>query len=694
MEKAEKDTGTLEAKVEKDLLFSRLKSLIRAISKVPDLEVVDTLTAEERAYFKQTGKSTDTAWFFSPKDRKVHIPSEMANIPQIEALGKASHEAAHVAITRITELAPDSFMRHLGMSSLALAVEERPTDQYVRRYTPGAGKWLDAARLASVTASTSQEQGKDSLPKFLQLCNLFVYGRFDEKLKDTVDQDVWDTYAKLKDTLTNIEENLPSEDATEEEVVDRARERFENTCTSIIPHIDTLIEHDIKHEQAKRAIHDDDLIEKLMRLLSEELQKELQKITAERKPVKSTEEPAPDDSGEAKVEALGEGSATEGEPTIALPAKVDVNASKFAKPSPELLKKIMELLDSLPKDIQDALRSGAEKDLRTLEDKMVKELKGKIEDTKSKAPRPKEPIEPQKPPTAESISYDEHERPREESIVLSKADERELAQYERSYQKVHGHTESLFKRLDDIFHPNIKRGMQLRSAGAKINLPAVFRHTAQRQSGAQTIDNKIFEVTRFPEPKDYAVTVLIDLSGSMRNGDKIEAAYAGVIMLAEALSRIGIKFEIIGFQDNTIIFKDFDVPFSDSIRARMPGIVYEVRGTHEGGNNSPNFNDDGPCLLEASDRLAATGAKSKVLLVISDGTPEGRRSNESDLREAIDHVKTRTDQHLAALGLGGGTEHVEHFYKKNGLANVPIENMTEKLGDLLYNLIENPDAFT
>ena len=185
-----------------------------------------------------------------------------------------------------------------------------------------------------------------------------------------------------------------------------------------------------------------------------------------------------------------------------------------------------------------------------------------------------------------------------------------------------------------------------------------------------------------PERKVTAVTLLIDLSGSME-GAKAEAALCGTVLLTETLFRLQIPFSVLGFQDIVLPFYRFGEPLCNSVRQRIGEMPLEISGNRPYGHNCPEYNDDGPCLMEAAEQLLAYPAYDRILIAVSDGYPEGRRSSAQDLHDAIykinESVKPIT---LIGVGLGPDTEHVKTFYPRS-IAEVPVEKFAEQLGELL-----------
>ena len=664
---------------EKDQFADRLQTLIRAVSHKMNLRVKTALDPAVEMQMRSQGEDPEKAWFYEAVQDYVYIPPEMFTIPENEAKGKAAHEASHVVITRMHKIVPIEVANELGLTPLLMALEERPTDEYVRKYTVGAGAWLDEARSASFAEGEvtlkkrmAETGSAKKPPKLFQLCNLMVYERFADRSHHFVDDDVWEMYQQLKDEVERVENALPSYQGSEEEVMEKAIERYGRTYKNIWPIAKKLIEEDKEMQEMQEMLKQRGAFEKLMRQLGDELQKELEQILSGEDGDSADKNSKDDDTAK------------------------DPDLSRMSK---ELRQAMRKSFESLPEDVQQAIRERAQEQLRQMEREFVKKHESKLtengglDDTEVENKAEKSPQEAS-PDLERARRAKRIGEVMEETEAISASDsEHSGSEYERSYQEVSSHIERLYKRLEGLFHPNIKKLAQLRSGGSKINLDAVFKREAQRGGGAQSIDNKIFEVTHFPEPRDYAVTLLVDLSSSMRNSSKIEQAFKGTIMLAEALHRLGIKTEILGFQDEVIVFKDFSTDLTDSIREKMSGMLKEVQGLNPRGHNRPGANDDGPCLALASKRLGAWPAKHKTLLVISDGQPSGFHSDERDLENTVRDINTKTDQVLIGLGLGKDTGHVEHFYGKNSLPNIQPEELPDKLGDLLYDVIHSPGQY-
>jgi len=765
-------------------LQDRLGTLIRSISGKSKLEVTTKVSLSTLLKFAEKGLDARKEWFqqviHDPRTKKpvrelVHIPDQIFEVSENAAKGKAAHEAGHVIISRSGDFIPDRVMQELGFHALMDGVEERPTDQVVRERYSGAGKWVDEVRRADaeITIYESRERTQIGyIPKMTQLSCLCVYAPQYEKLgeyPEHYDPEVLEIYEEIREHVELVERTLPPEGASEEEVIEKAKERYKIVYSKIWPKMKKLVEEDLEQEKLRQMLEDmarqpsekekasasappmgdggeggegepqegaegaKGPLEKALEALDNEMKKELEEILREavkkakerekeggkkgetpkeapgeegERPTGGEEEPQPmgeeDEEGEQPTDEEGgeeegekpEADTTEGEAKEEL-APIPIPMDELGE---KLLGALQKAFSKLPKEYQEAIKERARQILKELEDALVEEFSGKLTENP-----PETHAEHEERIKREEEERKEKKRRREEKTEI----DRELATverrqasleakrsiYDRTYDEIRELDEELYKRLEEIFIPTIKRTMRLKSTGSRINLPAVFKWEAGRGAGSAALDTRIFESMHIPEKKDYTFTILVDLSGSMAGDGKIEETFKAVILLAEVLNRLGIRFELLGFQDEIIIFKTFDEELNDTIRTKISGMIAEANGENPGGHNVNNYNDDGPCLLEASEGLDKQHGKEKFLMSLSDGMPAGRRSTDWDLEKAVEHILTTTDQKLVGLGLGYGTDHVGHFYPTS-LPNIRVEKLAETLGDLLEDMILHPDKYT
>lgn len=251
----------------------------------------------------------------------------------------------------------------------------------------------------------------------------------------------------------------------------------------------------------------------------------------------------------------------------------------------------------------------------------------------------------------------------------------ERTPWDEAYGQVSGLDGELSRRLEDIFSPQRAARPHRRQSGARLNLRAAFAWEARRAAGADQSDPRLFERRERPLARDHAVSLLVDLSGSME-GEKLRQAFLALVLLVEVLCRLDIAVEVLGFRTELLVFKDFSQPLGQAVRERMQAIPH----------SADNGNADGPCLLEASRRLAAWPASVKILLVISDGLPADGPQPEQALHDAVSEIVATTGQILVGIGLGEGTEHVGDFYPVS-FANTAAKELPQRLADLLEGII-------
>ena len=87
-------------------------------------------------------------------------------------------------------------------------------------------------------------------------------------------------------------------------------------------------------------------------------------------------------------------------------------------------------------------------------------------------------------------------------------------------------------------------------------------------------------------------------------------------------------------------------------------------------------------MLEAAEELLSQPARQRVLIVVSDGLPEGRRSVPDDLRNGVGELSGVRGLRLVGIGLGPSTEHVRDYYPES-IANVRPDRLADEIGGLL-----------
>ena len=187
--------------------------------------------------------------------------------------------------------------------------------------------------------------------------------------------------------------------------------------------------------------------------------------------------------------------------------------------------------------------------------------------------------------------------------------------------------------------------------GEEFDLNAVIDYVIDRRADGQQSE-RIY-TKRLRRRRDVAVSFLLDQSSSTartigrhplqpytRPGRRIiEIEKEGLVLMSEALEAVGDVYSINGFTSEGrrnvkfYVVKDFDEKYSDEVKKRIGGINYQ--------NNTRL----GAAIRHATAKLAKQDARTRLLIVLSDGRPydhdygDARYARE-DTREALRQAKS------------------------------------------------------
>ena len=186
--------------------------------------------------------------------------------------------------------------------------------------------------------------------------------------------------------------------------------------------------------------------------------------------------------------------------------------------------------------------------------------------------------------------------------------------------------------------------------GEEFDLNAVIDYVIDRRADGQQSE-RIY-TKRLRRRRDVAVSFLLDQSSSTartigrhplqpytRPGRRIiEIEKEGLVLMSEALEAVGDTYSINGFTSEGrrnvkfYVVKDFDEKYGDEVKRRIGGINYQ--------NNTRL----GAAIRHATAKLAKQDARTRLLIVLSDGRPydhdygDARYARE-DTREALRQAK-------------------------------------------------------
>ncbi len=204
--------------------------------------------------------------------------------------------------------------------------------------------------------------------------------------------------------------------------------------------------------------------------------------------------------------------------------------------------------------------------------------------------------------------------------------------------------------------------------------------------------NKVFRQIKECESDSVAVSLLIDLSGSM-NGARIQLARQVAILFAETLNQLRVPSEVIGFTTEPAkrtfprlqketgmdiqelsklyarifpcvysIFKAFDEPFR-LLKPRIPSM------------NALEYTPIDDAILFTAKRIVIRKETRKIILILTDGEPYS--GNPTMLQTVIRHLEDNLlkceKAGIECVAIGIQTEYVKRFFKEH----VVVQNLPE-----------------
>jgi hypothetical protein len=662
---------------QKEILSKRqvLSSIAYFIGKDFRIPIVLGLPTPDCASGWMQGKHSDGSDFLQINARDL-LEKPMEYLRFVIA-----HEGGHRRVSRIQGVIPEEVWQEPGFAMLMNALEDPRVNNFVSEGYPYFKERMDftyeydAELERKLKAEAGEMLGRQ--PRFIQAA--FEYLKMwiretkneEEKISEDVESEASLVVEKTLPAAKDVWWTYPSKeeaDKGENRIIDYAKASYDIIYEKVWPEFKKLIEKDIKDQELAEALREKD---------GEGVPKELENSLTD----------------EEKQELKG---------AIEKALDAAMKGGKNGKPSPidptklseRLRKKIKEYIDSLTDEEKQALAEKAMKAIRTLADKAGERMSSafpepKKEDTEDEPT----PAVPEKKDAKGEWKPAGRENPEDRAGMIEnyrKAIEEKLRGNENEYEKNRTEVIPVIDRLEsdlrEIFVERRLKGWSSgHRSGKRINIQ---KRMGEKAKGVSSVESKAWERREFPMEKDYAITILVDLSGSMQ-GEKITEAFKAVVAVAEALNRLSINIEILGFNDRIYEYQKYGDALSDEIRTKMGEILQRVH------TDEARYNDDGFALGQASDRLARQKEKEKILIVVSDGLPvesDEHEGPEYELSKVISDIEKETGQILIGLGLGEGTEHVTEYYP-NSIANVNVEEMAEKLAALIKEVIEHPQSF-
>ncbi|MBP9690711.1 VWA domain-containing protein [Candidatus Woesebacteria bacterium] len=611
-------------------------------------------------------------WNFDQNYIKID-PEDLLNKPMDYLRFVICHEGGHRRISR-TDFIPEDVLKQPGFLSMMNCIEDPrmnnfvaeayPTfkEQMIFSYHLDEGEFIQTIKEKGVKILGHKPKAGLAGGEYIRQWFREVQDQPFEVYPDLPD-DVRDVVQKTLPAAQDSWWRYPSKeeaDMSEETIRAYAERSYKINLEKIWPLFNTLVQKDIETQKTQQLLKD----------LNKKSEEERNKVLDELKDKIGDEGVEKIKEKLAEARALQEGEAD--------PEQKPIQLDELP---PELLKLLAEYIQSLPKELLGSLTAEAAQAIKDFEEEVMGALQGKMVEVPVDAKEDPEDKQQEKesPPEPPSKEVDDMRKKIEE--MLNTHD----SEYEEVMQEVLPIIEELENDLREIF---VARRAKKWETGFKTGKKIDIKKRIQEQAkGVNVFESRSWQKREHPEEKDYAITILVDLSGSMQN--KIAETFKAVVVLSEVLNKLSINIEILGFNNRLHPYQEFEKNLTDDMRKRMGGMLREVYSTRA------SYNDDGWALGEASKRLAKQKASEKFLIALSDGLPAEssiHSGREYDLPYVIKTIQEQSDQKLIGLGVGSGTEHVETYYP-NSVANITVEQMAQKLADIIREAIANYENF-
>lgn len=107
-----------------------------------------------------------------------------------------------------------------------------------------------------------------------------------------------------------------------------------------------------------------------------------------------------------------------------------------------------------------------------------------------------------------------------------------------------------------------------------------------------SISDKLFKRKEERKNKHYAVSLVIDCSGSMHSNGKFRIAFESAKKLSWHLSKIGIPHNIVGFNSHTIEVKPFNTSYDKKVDINLNKLLDDFDVYYVRANKNNNFGAD------------------------------------------------------------------------------------------------------
>lgn len=200
---------------------------------------------------------------------------------------------------------------------------------------------------------------------------------------------------------------------------------------------------------------------------------------------------------------------------------------------------------------------------------------------------------------------------------------------------------------------------------------------------------RVFKKVKKNKTLDVAVSLLIDLSGSM-SGSKYKHACIAANLMQHALGNVlHVPVEVLGFSTEYSSEECIEVPqhvIFREFKDRTVSTQDMERYFDQAYRDTMMNNLDGEAVVWAHDRLKVRDEPRKLLVVFSDGSPCAHHSGDLDwhLKSVVKAIHKQGKVEVVGVGLSSPS--VTRYYPNNIVIDYP-EEIEVKLLNLLKNMI-------
>jgi len=569
--------------------------------------------------------------------------------------------------------------------------------------------------------------------------------RFSEKLDPAVKKALQRTIDYARQSISNIPDpQKPSRD--KKEIITAGQKRFENNTNYIWPEVKKLVEMDLHTEEQRQMLNDfrqkqkeleqkrkeieqaqkqgdkgkqeelqkeidglkkeldpfnelpedtqkelQEQINKAIREVIEQLNKEIEEKQKQVEQAKQKQEELEKQIQEKKTEKLSQETKQKQEEkdlkdvqdaldNIQSCQEMPYPEDKLSEKTKQELKK---LFNKLPRQKQEKLKDKAKKQLEDFENAINKDLEGKLNKDKPESQKERREREVKEREVEREKEKAKKER-KEMGKKLEELRQEKMTEYDKVYKEVADIIDPLYVHLKRLFlserHPKWQKGYP---TGLKLDLGKAM----QVETDPRYLE-KIWERKTIPHKFDYRFSILVDSSYSME-GEKIKETFKGVAVLAETLEKLGIQYEILGFSNESKIFKGWKEKLNRESREKL--------------TKMKSWGRKGTATAEATQKayqeLLKNLGKDNFLITLTDGQPDNSEGLKQELATIIKEKKVK----LVGIGLGPNTEFVKDFYKAAfSLNKMKVsdeerrqgqKDFAEAFADLLEDMIKYPEKY-